>query len=496
MQAIHSLLERKRLSVRGPRPQSLRGYITLLATLLATVLMVPAAVLGTIVTRHALTDAMWTDAREQASITAAAVRSGRLTDPITPQVSGIDLVQVVGPGQRVVASSPRALGLPPLTTVWPSGRDSQEDVEVCSGDRHDCVRLSAIRVGSQVVYAGRPASVTTGPRGFDLLFAAQAAILIALTGWGAWKVAGRILRPVEAIRAELAAINVHDLSTRVPEPPGEDEIAKLARTVNSTLSRIEQAKETTMRALQSQRQFAADASHELRTPLAGLRAQLEEARLHPEQTDVREMAEHALRDVERLQAIISDLLLLARVATSGPAEWRPVDLGELVQDEICQRGGRIQPQLSIEDDVMVKVVPGYVGRLVGNLLDNAQRHARGTIEVSVRKVGLDAELTVNDDGEGVPPGERERVFERFMRLDAARSRDRGGTGLGLAIARDVALSHGGKLRVEDSLLGGARFVLQLPLMAALHRMHANSDNATSCGKGRTRGPGRPHRARP
>ncbi|WP_433498039.1 sensor histidine kinase [Sphaerimonospora sp. CA-214678] len=493
MQAIHALLERKRLAVRVPRPRSLRGNITLLATLLATVLMVPAGVLGMIVTRQALTDEMWTDAREQASITAAAVRSGRLADPVMPQVSGIDLIQVVGPGKRVVASSPHARGLPPLSTVWPSGHDSREDVEACSAGGHDCVRLSAIRVGSQplVVYAGRPAAVTTGPRGFDLLFAAQAAILIALTGWGAWKIAGRILRPIEAIRAELAAINVHDLGTRVPEPPGEDELAKLAHTVNSTLSRIEQAKETTMRALQSQRQFAADASHELRTPLAGLRAQLEEARLHPEQTDVREMAEHALRDVERLQAIVSDLLLLARVSTSGPVEWRPVDLGELVQDEICQRGGRIQPRLSIEDGVMVKVVPGYVGRLVGNLLDNAQRHTRDTIEVSVRKVGLDAELTVDDDGEGVPPDERERVFERFMRLDTARSRDRGGTGLGLAIARDVALSHGGRLRVEDSLLGGARFVLRLPLMTALPRYPSDT-----CGKGRTRGPGRPHRACP
>ncbi|MFC0861966.1 sensor histidine kinase [Sphaerimonospora cavernae] len=371
-----------RLSVRHMRPQSLRGHITAFATLLAAVLMIPAAVLGTIVTHHAL------------------------------------------------------------------------------------------------------------------FFATQAVIVIALMGWGVWKVAGRVLRPMETIRADLAAINVHDLSTRVPEPSGEDEIAKLARTVNSTLSRIEQAEEITMRTLQSQRQFAADASHELRTPLAGLRAQLEEARLHPDQTDVREMAELALRDVERLQAIISDLLLLARVSTSGPAERRPVDLTELVQDEVCQRGGRIQPRLDLEEDVMVSAVPGYLGRLLGNLLDNAQRHATNAIEVTLRKEGPDAELIVRDDGEGIPSEEHERVFERFMRLDTARSRDRGGTGLGLAIARDIAVSHGGKLHAEDSPLGGAEFVLRLPLMAPPLGPYSTVDSATPRCDSRTRGPGRPHRAHP
>lgn len=357
---------------------------------------------------------------------------------------------------------------------------------------------STIQVKSRplVAYVGRPASVTTESRGLDPILAAQAAVVIALIGWGAWKVVGRILRPVEAVRAEPPAADAHDPRTQPPESPGEDEIADLTRVVNSTLSRIEQAKEATMRTLQSQRQFAADASHELRTPLAGLRAQLEEAKLHPEQTNVREIAQRALRDVERLQAIISDLLLLARVATSGPTEWLPVELGELVRDEICQRGGRIQPQLDIEDGVMVKVVPGYVGRSVGNLLDNAQRHTRSTIEVSVHKVGPNAELTVDDDGDGIPPGERERIFERFMRLDTARSRDRGGTGLGLAIARDVALSHGGNLCVEDSRLGGARFVLQLPLMTSPHWMYPASDGAASHGRGRTHGTGRSHQARP
>lgn len=499
MRAIHSLYRRMRLRCRRLRPRSLRGYITVFATLLATVLMIPVAVLGTMVTRQTLADAMWTEARQQAAITAADVQSGRLTNPITPEVAGIDLVQVIGPDRRVIAASPQARDLPPLSTVWPSQREPQEDLEVCPAAGRDCVRLSAIRVEPTplVVYAGRPTVSTAGSRGIDLLFTAQAVIMIAAIGWGAWSVAGRILRPIEEIRNDLAAINVHDLSTRVPEPPGEDEIAQLARTVNSTLNRIEQSKEVTMRALQLQRQFVADASHELRTPLAGLRAQLEEASLHPDQTDVREVADHALRDIDRLQTIVTDLLLLARVGATGTAERRRLDLAELVQDEVCQRGGRIRPRLNLEDGVTIQAVPGYIGRLVSNLLDNAQRHARSTIEVTVREDGTNAELVVSDDGEGIPVGERERVFERFMRLDSARSRDRGGTGLGLAIARDIAIAHGGTLRVEeDAQLGGARFVLRLPLAMPSSREHSGAERATVRLTHRPRGPSRPHRAPP
>ncbi|WP_370022081.1 ATP-binding protein [Planotetraspora sp. GP83] len=296
-----------------------------------------------------------------------------------------------------------------------------------------------------------------------LLFVAEVPVLIGLTVWGTWKVAGRTLRPVEDIRCELAAINVNDVGNRVAEPSGHDEISRLAHTVNGMLARIEHAKCVTERALQQQRQFAADASHELRTPLAGLRAELEEAQLHPDETDLRDLLNRALTDVDRLQAIITDLLLLARVGASKVTEQQPVDLAELVEEEVTTRNDRVRVQLRLQSGVTVKVVRSHIGRLLTNLLDNAQRHARQAVRVEVYLSGDAAVLAVSDDGTGIPEAERERIFERFTRLDAARSRDHGGTGLGLAIARDIAKAHHGILRVADSASGGACFVLHLPL---------------------------------
>jgi signal transduction histidine kinase len=224
-----------------------------------------------------------------------------------------------------------------------------------------------------------------------------------------------------------------------------------------------QGNDCTERMLAQQRQFAADASHELRTPLAGLRAQLEEARLHPDQTDLPELLDAALRDVDRLEAITEDLLLLARVAAEAPAEREPVDLAETVRAEVSRRAGGLDMRLRLEPGVTVNANGSQIGRLLANLLDNAQRHAKHTVEVRVRRAGAFAELAVTDDGAGVAVPDRERIFGRFTRLDTARSRDCGGTGLGLAIAHDIAQTHQGSLRVEDTSGNGACFVLRLPL---------------------------------
>ncbi|MFF8608356.1 sensor histidine kinase [Streptomyces sp. NPDC015346] len=279
-------------------------------------------------------------------------------------------------------------------------------------------------------------------------------VLLAVVGGVTWLVTRRALRPVEAIRREMAAITAsEDLSRRVPEPPTGDEVARLARTTNETLSALEAS-------VERQRRFVADASHELRSPIASLRTQLEVGAAHPELLDV----SGAVEDTVRLQQLAADLLLLARLdAGERPGRAR-LDLGELVRAEVAGRtGDRIGVRVEAEEGVEAPGSRGQLARVLANLLDNAQRHARSRITVTVRAEGAWAVLAVTDDGEGVPAAERERVFERFVRLDDARTRDEGGAGLGLAIARDVARRHGGDLTVTDAPSGGARFVLRLPL---------------------------------
>ncbi|MGW5260768.1 sensor histidine kinase [Microbispora sp. NPDC004025] len=218
------------------------------------------------------------------------------------------------------------------------------------------------------------------------------------------------------------------------------------------------------RAIDWQRRFEADVSHELRTPIAGLRAQLEEARLHPADIDVDDLLERALNDVERLQALVDDLYLLARLqAAAQPAEPALLDLGQLVQSELAQRTDRLDVKVRADPGVMVRGLEARLRRMLSELLDNAQRHAKTRVLVQVQRVAGTAELVVADDGDGIGEEDRERIFDRFTRLDAARSRDRGGTGLGLAIVRNIAYGHGGQVHVERSPAGGAAFVVRLPL---------------------------------
>lgn len=275
-------------------------------------------------------------------------------------------------------------------------------------------------------------------------------LLLGVVAAATWLVTRRALRPVEGIRREMAAITAsEDLARRVPEPDTHDEVARLARTTNATLAALESS-------VERQRRFVADASHELRSPIASLRTQLEVGAAHPELLDV----PGAVEDTVRLQRLAADLLLLARLdAGEGPGDKR-LDLGEVALREARGRDG-----VTVEAaDVAVAGSRSQLERVIGNLLDNAQRHARSAIAVTVRRDGSWAVVEVADDGDGVAEADRERIFERFVRLDEARSRDDGGAGLGLAIARDVAARHGGTLTVRDAPAGGALFELRLPLV--------------------------------
>ncbi|MFJ7273175.1 sensor histidine kinase [Kitasatospora sp. NPDC098663] len=281
----------------------------------------------------------------------------------------------------------------------------------------------------------------------------------------AWLVTGLALRPVESIRRGMARIGAGAFHERVPVPPSRDAIARLAETTNTTLGRLEHA-------IDEQRRLVSDASHELRSPLAALRNSLEVPLAHPAGVEWPQVVRDALTDTERLQLLTDDLLLLAAVEErSGPLGGEPVDLADLVGEQVAERA---HPSADGPAFLAVSLEPAPVpgselrlGRLVRNLLDNAARHARTAVAVSVTVEDGHAVLTVTDDGPGIPPEDRERIFDRFVRLDDARSRDAGGAGLGLALVRSIARGVDGTAAFTDPPPPGpgARAVVRLPLAA-------------------------------
>jgi signal transduction histidine kinase len=261
-----------------------------------------------------------------------------------------------------------------------------------------------------------------------------------------WLSVGSALRPVDELRAEADAVVASGGSAapRLAVPVGAAELRRLGETLNRMLARVHGAGE-------QQRAFIADAAHELRSPLASVLTQLEVALSTP--TSAEEwpvIAADVFADAERLRRIADDLLLLAKLDAGGSAGQGLVDVTELVEVQ--------GPPLEVQGD------PQALGRLFDNLVTNAGKYAT-TVRTSAVREGSSVIVNIDDDGPGVPQEDRERVFERFVRLDSARSRDEGGTGLGLAIARAIARSHGGDVLLGDSPLGGLRATVRLPLAA-------------------------------
>jgi signal transduction histidine kinase len=293
-------------------------------------------------------------------------------------------------------------------------------------------------------------------------------ILVLLVGALAWYLAGRALRPVELIRAEAAAITGSTIHRRVPEPDTDDEVGKLARTMNAMLDRLERSSDR-------QRQFVSDASHELRSPVTVIRAQLEVALRRGDDVDWPAVAERVLAEDERLEQTITELLELARVdENSDPSAFDEVDLDEIVLEEVSRvRGVGVDVSRVSAGRVLGKAQ--QLARVVHNLLDNARRHADRAVAVSLVEHDDVVELQVDDDGPGIAPDDRERVFERFTRLDEGRARDAGGMGLGLALVKATVERHGGTVAVEDAPIGGARFVVRLPAALGPEGAHPGTE---------------------
>lgn len=278
-------------------------------------------------------------------------------------------------------------------------------------------------------------------------------LLVAAVAGITWLAAQRALRPVHSIIGRTRAITATNLSERVPVPEARDDIRELATTMNDMLGRLERSQD-------QQRQFIADASHELRSPVAASRAQLEVA-LGAGSSDWEKTAGTVLAEQETLTRLIDDLLALGRLDEQGIGQRSEVDLTALVAAD-ARRPHSHDVELGMADMVTVMGNERLLTRALRNLVDNADRYATNRVRLEVIRQGDRVLVNVDDDGPGVPVDDRERIFDRFARVDESRQRSEGGAGLGLAIANEVVAAHDGELTCTDSPLGGARFTISIP----------------------------------
>lgn len=420
-----------------------------------------AQALGSVALYVALSVASRHDLDRRAAATAqqvaALVDSGRMPDPIP--VTGAESVQVIDRQGRVLSASANGDRLSPLLTPSQLRQALVSPVTV-PGSRlglSSTLRVSARPASSSpdaplVVVAEPVADLARSQHLLVVTLVISYPLLLVVLGLIAYRVIGATLRPVEELRAAAERVSGEDHDERLPVPASRDEVYALAVTLNSMLARLTAARDR-------ERSFVANVAHELRNPLASLRVQAAVNRRHGSTEE-----DHAdlAAELDRLSALVDDLLVLARLDAGEPPPPPdpPAEPGSVLRALVTDAA----PPVSL-DEVADGVVPMSMfelERVVGNLVDNARRHARTEVRAWFVRDGDVLVLGVADDGAGIPAADRERVFERFVRLDDARARDTGGTGLGLAISRELVRRRGGDLRLAESAAGGLQAEVRFP----------------------------------
>jgi signal transduction histidine kinase len=398
-------------------------------------------------------------ARATAADVAALAADDRLPDPIP--VTGSQIVQVVDARDRVVTASVNADRLVPLLSAGELRAAVSGSPPQVAGSRvglSSALRVIAVRAGPSdprtIVVAQQVQDIVHSEHILKVTLLMTYPILLGVLALIAWRVVGAALRPVEALRSSADRISGSGRWDRLPVPASHDEISALAATLNSMLDRLADSRA-------NQRSFIADAAHELRSPLASMQTQLDvAARLGEDSASGADLR----AEVERMSELVEDLLVLARLDADSPPRRTPelVPVEPLVQEVADHYPGVRLTQSSAElDGLAVRCRRDELRRALGNLTDNAVRHAVHAVEIGVRVEGSVVVISVRDDGAGIPVEDRERVFERFTRLDEGRARDAGGTGLGLAIVRELMMRNGGEVRLEDTATGGLEAQLRL-----------------------------------
>lgn len=422
--------------------------------------------------RVSLTGSIKEATANRADVVAAFAANDSLP---TVLATGGDVIaaQVLDNSGAVVAQSRGIEGRPAMTDARPpagsrtnttdSGELPDELEEWLARDVEGPIYLEIVGVetpsGSVTVVAAAVLDIEDSITTLLGLMALAYPLLLGLVGLTVWWVTGRALDPVESMRVEADRITHTDLHRRLPVPASDDEIRRLAETMNEMLGRLETSAE-------QHYQFVADASHELKSPVAAIRTMLEVARANPRSVDFENLMDDLLHEDLRLEMLVGDLLTLARADEQALAiRAIDVDLDDLVRSEVQMVVGRSSApvDLSEVDPVRVSADPDRLRQLLRNLLDNSLRHARSGVWVATNRQGNEAVVVVSNDGDPIPADERERIFERFVRLDDGRSRDDGGTGLGLPVVEAIARAHGGRVAAVDPLREGATFEVRLPV---------------------------------
>ncbi len=452
---------------RHSRVGSVRARLTVLTVLVVVVPLLLAIGLTVTLLHRSLTASLLARADERSNqVSALLEREGIaglqgdeevLADPSR-------VVQVIDPAGAVLFATRRTASRSPLSDLRPmvGQRTIVGDAPLPTfGHPGPLVVARGVAAGGAhyivfVVADQEDQHEAVGETGKTMLWGLP--LLLSGVAGAAWLLVGRSLAPVDRIRRTAQQITGSRLDARVPVPGTRDEIAGLATTMNEMLDRLQDSQ-------RAQRRFVADASHELRSPLASLRAAIQ----YGASADTGawdELVPLMDRESARLQGLIDDLLTLSKADDAGtiPLHRADVDLDEVVDAEA--RRLRIATEVTVTRSVTPVRVTGDEGqlvRLVRNLADNAARAAASTVALTLtRSEDGNAAITVEDDGPGIPPADRERVFARFVRLDDDRSRGTGGSGLGLAIVAEIVRAHHGSVAVDKSPLGGARFTVWLP----------------------------------
>ncbi len=410
--------------------------------------------------------------------TAEVLRGARAYIARQPFRATTHVMFVAAPGQHPVTNEPELLDIAGDADDTPVERDQEaRDATDVLGAPVGFSRRTLPGVGTvRVLIADAGSGVRFGvaepvepiDRAKDTV--SRAFLLAGVLGMaaallGALLIASRITAPLRRMARIAAFVDAGDLSPRMELGGRRDEVRALAHSFDQMLDRLEDA-------FARQSAFVADASHELRTPLTIMRGQLELLAMnpHPSAEEIRHVEGLVLPEIDRMSRLVDDLVLLAHAADEDLLRVEPIDLSEFLT--ALAAGMRPTSDRRIElapvPPVVVEADPDRLAQALRNLISNAIVHTDedGVVRLSAQHAGDRVRLIVDDDGPGIPPEDRERIFDRFARLDAARGRDGGGAGLGLSIVRAIARAHGGDVTVQRSPEGGARFILDLPQSAA------------------------------